>query len=430
MAATTKLIVYNDALREIAGQPLANLTTARTSLQELDGAFSHAVEYMLSKFDWTFARRRSTLVGVADTAFAPYTYRFTKPTDYLRKCWFKATASDAHQIDHVEPGAAIYAMVNGGLLEYISDDASNYDPANWPPHFTRCVVLYLAQLVAPKLARAGAGDIGMLDGKLQTALSHAEGFEVVFLTNSSISANRQPVFRRAIEFIGQSLAGSVAVHGHADKLRWQMNAGWDHAVKYVLELGAWNFATKRARLSSGVDADTVIPATDNSGMVEGYSYGSATSSTDSLPSMSGFDYAWAKPDDFLHKIWIKADPGNDFEVPHQFIGDYICTNSDPVVMEYVAENDDTTNPENWSANFLEAVAAYLALQVSPELMLDEGAKGKARITANELRGKLEQVWLVKLSDAKLRDAIQQYPKSIPPGSWSRSRLGGGTMRPR
>jgi hypothetical protein len=423
MAATSKLTVYNDVLREIGGQPLANTTTANTRLLELEGAFPHAVEHMLSRADWSFARRRAMLTGIADTSFPPYTYRFTKPTDYLRRCWIKESAADAHQTDAAEVGAVFYAAVNDALLEYISDTADNYDPVNWPPHFVRCLVLYLAQLVAPRLARAGAGESGMLEGKLQSALADAVEFEAVFLTNKQIATNRQPVYRRALEFMGQALAGSVNVHSQADKLRWHMDQAFDHCARYVLELGAWNFAAKRARLSSGVAADDVVPMSDASGIIVGYSYGSEPSSTSTLPSASGYTYAWSMPDDFLHKIWIKSYADAVDEVPHQQIGYHMFTNVDPVIMEYVAENDYTTDPDNWSANFLEAVAAYLALMVSPELVIEGGGKS-AKLMANDLKPKLEAVWVSKLSDAKLRDAIQQYPKSIPAGSWARARMGG------
>ena len=44
------LIVYNDALRELASYPLADLTTANTRLQELQGATNNAVQYVLSQW--------------------------------------------------------------------------------------------------------------------------------------------------------------------------------------------------------------------------------------------------------------------------------------------------------------------------------------------------------------------------------------------
>lgn len=422
MAATTKLIVYNAALREIASQPLANLTTANTRLQELDGAWDHAVEHVLAMQVWSFARRRASLTGVADTSYTPYTYRFTKPSDFLRRAWFKADANDAKQIDHVEVAAAIYAMKPAGLLEYVSDEAVNYDPANWPPHFTRVMTLYLASLVAPKLARAGAENLGRLDGQMSRAMADAERLEALFATNVELDTAREPVFRRALEFLGQTLSGSLSIHNHADMLRWHMNGSWDHAVKYILELGAWNHATRRAILSGG---GTAVPGSTYATIIEGYSLAPAEeeAADTNAPAISEWDYGFQLPDDFLHKIWIKRDANAQFEMPHQFMNGNVYTRDEYVVMEYVANDTDAVDPARWTANFSEAVAAYLALLVSPEIIAQTSEKGEVKISANDLREKLEAVWVRKLADAKLRDAIQQYPLRPPPGRFVRARHG-------
>lgn len=427
MAATTKLIVYNAAIRELSGHPLANLTTVNTALTELNGAFDHAVEHLLSRVDWSFARRRATLANVADTSYPPYTYRYTRPSDYLRKCWIKVAASDDHQIDHAESAAAIYGFETAPIIEYISDHADNYEPANWPPHFTRALTIYLAILVGPKLARAGAEQLGKLREAFDTAIGDAKDFEAAFVTNTQIPADRQPVFRRAIEFMGQSLAGSVPIHTHADKLRWQMNLNWDHAVKYVLEMAAWNFASKRAFLTGGSSGDSLMPSTTG-GIVEGYTLPPADDETD--PEVSGFDYGYPLPDDFLHKIWIKRDALSDMECDHQFMGGHVFVNDDPVVMEYVARNSYTVDPANWSANFMEVVAAYLASLVAPQFVIDDGRKGRGALSAPQVQEKMTGVYLAKLRDAKTRDAIQQQPYRMPLGRFARARLGSSNLRSR
>lgn len=423
MAATTKLIVWNAALREIGSQPLANTTDANTRRYELNAAWDHAVEHVLAMEDWGFARRRSSLTGVSDTSFPPYVFRFTKPADYLRKCWFKVAAVDEFEADHAEIAAVFYSMTSAALLEYVSDHADNYDPTNWPPHFTKVMTVYLASLVAPKLARAGAGDVGMLDGKMQAALKEAKEKEALFLTNVAIAPARQPVMRRAVEFLGQQLAGSVPIHAHTNMLRWHMNRSWDHAVKYVLEQGAWNFASRRVMLTGGTE--TVPGGETVDDIVEGYALGpddSEATTDDSLPDIAGWEYGFILPDDFLHKIWIKADANHDMECRHQFMRKAVYTSVQPVVLEYVALDDDSTNPENWTANFLEVVAAYLAALVVPALRIEEGRKG-ANVSAVELRDKLNGMFLSKLSDAKLRDAIQQEPKRLPAGRFVQARRG-------
>lgn len=422
MAATTKLIVYNDVLRELGSHPLSSTSDVNggTRLQELNGAFDHAVEYMLARVDWNFARRRATLTGVADTAVSPYTYRYARPSDYLRKLWIKSAADDDFQVEHAEVGAVFYGFATSALIEYMSDHADNYEPANWPPQFTRCVVLYLALLVGPKLARTGDDDAKAWYGKLDIALADAERIEALYTPSVSISTDRLPVMRRAIEFLGQQLAGSAAVHAQTDQLRWHMNRSWANAVKYVLSQAAWNFASKRAVYSNGADADSVVPTDSVAGIIEGYSSG--TASTDDQ-AISGFSYGYELPTDFLHKIWIKSDVNSDYEVTHQIMGGYILTDADPAVMEYIAYDSYSQDPDNWPVLFMETVAAYLALIVTPEVVIEDAGKGKSRVNVSQIRDKLEANYMRKLSDAKIKDAIQQEPKTIPLGRFARARFG-------
>lgn len=275
MAATTKLIVFNAVLREIAGGQLTSTSEPGKTAAVLNDAWDHAVEYLLSMRDWGFARRRATLTGVSNTtSFPPYVYQYSKPSDFLRKCWVKAAAADTAQIDHAEVAAVFYGHASTALLEYMSDHSDNYNPANWPPHFTRVMTLHLASLVAPSIARAGAGDQGMLDGKMDAALAVAEQQEALFLVNGQVPANRLPVMQRALEFMGQQLGGSVAINTQGDLMRWHMNQSWDHALKYVLEQGAWNFATRRVTLTGGQQP---VPGSDAlADMIEGVSVPATT----------------------------------------------------------------------------------------------------------------------------------------------------------
>lgn len=426
MAATTKLIVYNDTLREIGGHPLADLVTANTSLQTLEGAFPHAVEYLLGRVDWNFARRRATLTGVSDTSFSPYTYRYARPSDYLRKLWLKTAATDEFQINHAESGAVIYGFEATALLEYISDHSDNYDPVNWPPHFTRCVVLYLALLVAPKLARVGQDDAAASYQKLDIALADAERAEAVFNSSEQIPADRLQILRRAMEIMGQVYTGSMPLHAQADQLRYQMNRAWGDALSFVLEQAAWNFATKRALLTTGADAGDVMPGEEVGGIIEGYSVeggpGNGESPFDQY-AFAGFKFAWYLPDDFRHKIWLKNSASHDTEIDYQIIRDAIFTNRDPCVLEYIAEDEWTTDPDNWPYTFRETMAARLAFMVVPDLLIEQDSKGRGRIKADGLRDKLETYYLRSLGDAKIKDAIQQAVKTIPLGRFARARQG-------
>ncbi|MGE8943334.1 hypothetical protein ACO2I3_15610 [Leptospira interrogans] len=135
------------------------------------------------------------------------------------------------------------------VIEYLLNRAGNYNPANWPQHFTRYSALYLALLRVAKLTRANGDLIGMPDGKMRSVLEDADGFEAFFLTNGQITANRHPVMQRALGLMGQMLAESDVIMSQADKLRWHMSQSWDHCLKYVLERGSWDFASRRVLLA-------------------------------------------------------------------------------------------------------------------------------------------------------------------------------------
>lgn len=426
MAATTKLIIYNEVLRELRiTYPLANLTTENPRLNELDGAFDHAVEYVLASADWSFARARSTLSGTTSTAFTPYTYSYTRPSDWLRTAWIKTNAYDDAEVDYAEVGSTIYGFLDTVLIEYISDASTSYDPANWPPHFSRSIVLYLAYLTAPSLARAGDDAQQKFWSQYQTAELTAQEFEANSLINEQIPVNRHPVMRRSLEFLGHVLQGSKPIHNQTAKLRWAMNRSWDHAVRYCLEQGAWNFASRRVRLTGGTEP---IPGDTIDDIIEGYSLGPATEPADAedLPDMSEYDYGFILPSDFLHNIWVRADANDLLESEFQFLRDVVMANYETIIMEYVSNDSDAVNPDNWPATFLEAVAAYLAVMVAPELVIEGEGGARQKMTATGAKEGLERIYQSKLGDAKRKDAIQQRRKRLPPGSFARARMGGNT----
>lgn len=412
MAATTKLIVYNEVLRELGSTfRLANLVTPGPALTALEGAFAHAVEYVISRVDWNFARRRASLTSTADGAFPPFTRRYTKPADYLRKVWIKLAAADAFQIEHAEVGAVFYGYETTALMEYMSDDASNADPANWPPQFTRCMVLYLAQLVGPSLARANMQSVAFDAERLDAALAEARASEDVFAINVQVPAARLPVMRRAIEILGEQMSSSVMTQSFIDRARWKMQAGWDHTIRSCLEAGAWNFATRRALLTGGT---VPIPRANDTGYIEGIFVGPAVSSE--AEDISEFQYGYNLPPEFLHKISVKRNAYDDRECRYQFLRSIIMADCEPVVLEFVASDNHSTDPESWPATFTDYVASALAKLAVSELGLkpNEMAEARAAIEAMTER---------RLSDAKTKDAIQQAPAYAPLGAFALARRG-------
>ena len=141
------------------------------------------------------------------------------------------------------------------------------------------------------------------------------------------------------------------------------------------------------------------------------------------PAISEWNYGYALPSDYLTKSWLKSDANTIYEVPHQVLQGAIYCNYEPVILEYIALNDTTTDPGTWPASFLEVVAAYLALLVQPEIVVDEAGKGGGKLRLPRMREALQAVWERKLSDARMKDASQQYPADMAPGRFVRARRG-------
>ena len=231
--------------------------------------------------------------------------------------------------------------------------------------------------------------------------------------------------RRAVEMLGQSLGRSIATGVHLNALRLSMSLGWNDAVRFVLEQAAWNFATKRALLTLGAEAGDVMPGGEVGGIVEGYSVdggeGGAETPFDNY-AFAGYQYAWYLPDDYLHKTWIKESAASPYEIAFQLVRDAVFTNIEPCTLEYIAEDEWTTNPENWPETFKEVVAARLANIAAPEFVIEQGSQ-KAKVSAPQIRDKLDGVFARALYNAKNKDAAQQGSHRIPPGRFVLARRG-------
>ena len=426
MAATTKLTVANEILRELGVKnPLTQAeldTPAEPRSREINNAFDHAVEFLLGELNWTFARRRQAITGAASTAYPGYAFVYTKPNDWLRTIWIKESVTDFNDLDYAEVGAVIYGHVTPAVIDYMSDDADNYDPANWPPQFTRTAILYLAYLLAPGLARAGDDVQSKLWTQYTTQIDNAAEFEARHLVNEQVAGERLPVMRRALEIMTQALGKTAPIHNQNARLMWHMQKCWEPTLKYVLEQGAWNFASRRARLTGGSET---VPGQDYDDVIEGYTTAPATETTDTdLPAISEFDYGFALPDDFLHLLWCKSDANMIYSTDYQVLGRKIFSRVDTLILEYIAYDTDSIDPTYWSQTFVEAVAARLAYQVHPEIMVEgKGAANRERISVKGARDNLLREWDRALADAKRKDAIQQQAKPAPLGTFARARLG-------
>ena len=79
----TVLGLYNGALRLIKERRLSTVSDAVPSRYLLDDVYAGAKAYVLEQGQWAFASRSASVVGSASSNRG-YSYRFTKPDDFVR----------------------------------------------------------------------------------------------------------------------------------------------------------------------------------------------------------------------------------------------------------------------------------------------------------------------------------------------------------
>jgi hypothetical protein len=172
--------------------------------------------------------------------------------------------------------------------------------------------------------------------------------------------------------------------------RRTLDSAWasDYLVKYCLEQGYWNFATRTVHA-------TYDPSTE--------------------PDF-GFQYAYNHPDDFVRVIEISAfETFNDPLVDHEYRDEagYWHTDHQELYIRYISNGDDYgLNGDLWPETFIRFVAAQLAWECSEALTKDEAVIRK-----------IASILKTYKTDARSKDAMNEGVKFPPVSSWVRARRG-------
>lgn len=154
---TTKLKLFNGALRALGQTPLASLSEENKSRRLLDAAWDDdAVRYCLAQGFWTFASRTSKFTYTSSVE-ASFGYRrvFEKPTDWIntaRLCSDEFTSEPV--LRYRDEGGYWYSDLDDLYIQYISDDAAfGNDLSGWSEPFTKFVRHYLASEICLDLTQ-------------------------------------------------------------------------------------------------------------------------------------------------------------------------------------------------------------------------------------------------------------------------------------
>lgn len=140
---TTKLAVYNGALRLLGERRLASLTEERPPRYHLDDCWNDGlVNYCLEQGDWGFATR--TVKLLASPSIDPdfgYEYGFQKPDDFVKTVAISTDEFFSNTLlSYNDEREYIFAPYDEIYYKYISDDAQyGLDLTLWPETFKKFV---------------------------------------------------------------------------------------------------------------------------------------------------------------------------------------------------------------------------------------------------------------------------------------------------
>ncbi|WP_456389742.1 hypothetical protein [Profundibacter sp.] len=150
--STTKLDIYNGALRRLGSRSLASLTENRKPRRVLDdiwGDDDKVVRRALRKGSWNFAMRSSEIVY--ETSVAPdfgFKRAFIKPTDLLRLNTLAADEYMRSPLVHsqfIDEAGYWFSDYDTLYIGYVSSDgAYGFDDTIWPEEFKEYIALILA----------------------------------------------------------------------------------------------------------------------------------------------------------------------------------------------------------------------------------------------------------------------------------------------
>jgi hypothetical protein len=178
MAATTRLSLYNGALRHCGERLLASLTENREPRRMLDAAWDdNFVKGVLEDGQWGFACR-SGMYDYSPSVEPTFGYRraFNKPTDFVRTMavcqdeYFKVPCTE-----YSDERGFWYADLDTLYIKYVSSDPSfGADMSLWPQSFVDYVEVKLAtKIVVPLKQNSSALEklLGLADMFLTKANS-------------------------------------------------------------------------------------------------------------------------------------------------------------------------------------------------------------------------------------------------------------------
>jgi len=204
MATTSRLSIYNGALRLLGERKLANLTENREPRRVLDESWDdNVVNRALEAGQWLFATRgmQYDYSPSVEPEFG-YQRAFDKPTDFVRTV---AVCQDEYfrvpLTEYADEAGYWFADLDTVYIKYVSNGATyGNDMARWPQSFVKYLEALMASEVAQPLTQnkqlrddmMALAERLLRDAKSQNAMAQP----AKFLPASSWVSSRSSSYRR------------------------------------------------------------------------------------------------------------------------------------------------------------------------------------------------------------------------------------------
>jgi hypothetical protein len=176
---TSRLALYNGALRILGQRKLSTLTDSVESRRLLDDCYDEVVQRCSEAGMWNFMGVSVAIEASVDVEpeFG-YSYAVEKPSDWLRTVAVSGNGNFDPPLgpgEYVDEGEYWNCNVDPLYVRYISDDdTAGGDLSLWTAHFTKAVQYELAFEIAPHLTSMSASAMQELERRMISAMRDAK----------------------------------------------------------------------------------------------------------------------------------------------------------------------------------------------------------------------------------------------------------------
>lgn len=384
--AYSQLKLYNEALLLAGQRSLSSISEDREPRYKLDEVYADdSVEYCIELAQPACSRKTARLNS--PTSGLTFSHSHTLPSGYVSLIEvFSDSSLNQPVTRQIVEGDQLLCDFDDIYIRYVASDISITD---WDASFSKFVAAYFAQKISKRLSDEEYRDLrAIYKDSLESAIEIGNRTEVMSRPSAdggTISSDWLPIFNDALLILG--LEQIADVNDDSNRRYKLSNALSADIVKSLLEDLSWQFGTQTDKLEYST---TVEPEW-------------------------GYRRAFEKPSKMVRLDGIYSDEYQSYPIKqYHDEGNYFFCDIDEIWVTYIS-SDFLTNPSQWKSHFKRLVASRMAKDAGPSLRKEGADHANAKEEFSE-----------RMRVSKSNDAMASPPKILRRGSWTSSRLTGGT----